>query len=461
MTHPLPTASIPVLRPLPGASDSSDLPSHSPVAEEVLLRSVLWDASLVARYDWLKPEHFFLKARGFIWRAMQAIAARSSAPLPGEPWLHDIALELHNTRRLADVGGSPALAKLAQELPPDTLDLDAHAETIYACWHQREIEWAAVKLSAEARHGAGGPEGLLQKLEGSLASLQGLSRRPDADNATLGKAARDAAEQIAARARGDETAVLRLPTGFEAIDRLSNGGPGRGAFWVLGGRPGDGKTALAMNIALNMAFEDVGVGVFSLEMTRAELATRVLASESGVCVEGDLDADQVQALHDAAARVKRLPVLIDDTPGLALDELLARAKRMKVRLAVSGKKLGLVVVDYLQIVKVPHVSGRKKVDEIGDISKALKVLARELDCVVLALAQLSRESEREKRRPRMTDLRDCGQIEQDADWVGILWRGRHTESWQTDLAICKQRTGQKTADLKLGWQGHLTRFSDG
>ncbi len=164
---------------------------------------------------------------------------------------------------------------------------------------------------------------------------------------------------------------------------------------------------------------------------------------------------------DAAARVKRLPVLIDDTPGLLLEELLRRAKRMAARLTSARKKLGLLVVDYLQIVKVPHVSGRKKVDEIGEISKALKVLARELDCTVLALAQLSRESEREKRRPRMTDLRDCGQIEQDADWVGILWRGRHTESWQTELAICKQRTGQKTADITLGWQGHLTRFSDG
>lgn len=460
MTHPLPVASIPLLRPVPGPSESPDLPSYSPVAEDVFLRSVLWNASLVHRYDWLRPEHFFLRARAYLWTAAQAIAARAPAPLPAEPWLHDVALELRRTGRLADVGGITTMARLADELPPDTLDLDAHAETIYACWHQREIERVTVRLAKEARHGAAGPEALLAQLEGGLASLQGLSRAPDED-ASLGTAARLAAEQLEARARGDETVRQRFATGFADLDRLSNGGPGRGALWVLGGRPGEGKTALAMNIALNMAFDDVGVGVFSLEMTREELATRVLASESGVSAEGELDADQVRALHDAAARVRRLPVLIDDTPGLALDELLARAKRMKVRLAVAGKRLGLIVVDYLQIVQVPHVAGRKKVDEIGDISKALKVLARELNCAVLALAQLSRESEREKRRPRMTDLRDCGQIEQDADWVGILWRGRHTESWQTDLAICKQRTGQKTADLKLGWQGHLTRFSDG
>ena len=187
----------------------------------------------------------------------------------------------------------------------------------------------------------------------------------------------------------------------------------------------------------------------------------MLASESGVNVEGTLDADQVKALHDAAARVKRLPVLIDDTPGLLLEELLRRAKRMAARLSVAGKKLGLLVVDYLQIVNVPDVAGRKKVEKIADISRALKVLAREMDCVVLALVQLSRESENEKRRPRMTDLRDSGHLEQDADWVGILWQARNTESWQTELAICKQRTGQKTADITLGWQGHLTRFSDG
>lgn len=459
MTHPLPTASIPTLRPAKGASDSPDLPSYSPIAEEVFLRSVLWDASLVYRYDWLRPEHFFLRARGFVWAAAQALASRAKT-LPAEPWMHDVALELQTTQRLADAGGLVALLDIAGDLPPDTLDLDAHAETIYACWHQRQIEIAAAKIAKEARFGGQGPEQLIDRLEADLASLQALSRRPE-DDSSLGAATRQAAEQLEARARGDETAIQRLPTGFASIDRLSNGGPGRGAFWVLGGRPGEGKTALAMNIGLNIAFGGAGVGVFSLEMKRSELAARVLASESGVNVEGSLDADQVKALHDAAARVKRLPVLIDDTPGLMLEELLRRAKRMAARFASARKKLGLVVVDYLQIVKMAHVHGRKKVDEIGDISKALKVLARELDCVVLALAQLSRESEREKRRPRMTDLRDCGQIEQDADWVGILWRGRHTESWQTELAICKQRTGQKTADITLGWQGHLTRFSDG
>lgn len=460
MTHPLPTASIPTLRPAKGAPDSPDLPSYSPIAEEVFLRSVLWNASLVYRYDWLKPEHFFLRARGFVWAAAQALAACAKTPLPAEPWMHDVALELQKTRRLADAGGLAAMLEIAGDLPPDTLDLDAHAEQIYACWHQRQIEQATAKLAREARLGADGPENLIGRLEVDLASLQALSRRPE-DDSSLGSAARQAAEQLEARSRGDETAIQRLPTGFASIDRLSNGGPGRGALWVLGGRPGEGKTALAMNFGLNMAFGGAGVGVFSLEMKRSELAARVLASESGVNVEGTLDADQVKALHDAAARVKRLPVLIDDTPGLLLEELLRRAKRMAARLTSARKKLGLLVVDYLQIVKVPHVSGRKKVDEIGEISKALKVLARELDCAVLALAQLSRESEREKRRPRMTDLRDCGQIEQDADWVGILWRGRHTESWQTELAICKQRTGQKTADITLGWQGHLTRFSDG
>ena len=459
MTHSLPTASIPVLRPS-AREPSPDLPSYSPVAEEVFLRSILWNASLVHRYEWLRPEHFFLRARGFIWAAAQALAMRSAAPLVAEPWMHDIGLELQKTRRLADAGGLVALLDIAGDLPPDTLDLDAHAETIYACWHQREIERLTSTLAKEARHGSEGPEKLIDRLEGSLASLQALSRRPE-DDASLGAAAHQAATQLEARASGkQEPTVARLPTGFVDIDRLSNGGPSRGALWILGGRPGEGKTALAMNIGVNIAFGGAGVGVFSLEMKRSELAARVLASESGVGVEGTLDADQVKALHQAAARVKRLPVLIDDTPGLLLEELLRRAKRMASRLALSGKKLGLLVVDYLQIVAVPRVAGRKRVDEIGDISKALKVLARELDCAVLALAQLSRESEREKRRPRMTDLRDCGQIEQDADWVGILWRGRHTESWQTDLAICKQRTGQKTADLKLGWQGHLTRFSD-
>ncbi len=456
MTALSPFAGIPVLGSPPPVSP--DAPASSPFAEEILLKACAFNASLVARYDWLKPEHFFLKARAYIWAAMQALSARAAAPLPAAPWAHDVGLELSKMGRLKDIGGAARLADLCDE-EPDIIDLDAMAESIFASWHARQIERVTTRLATEARCGSA-PESLLRGLESELVTLQALSRRPDADGVSLGDAARGAADVAAARQRGDSDAILRAPTGFTEIDTLSKGGMGRGNLWILGGRPGEGKTSLALNIALNRAFDQDAVVIFSLEMSRTELGARVVASESGVPVEGDLDAEQVQALYDAADRVRRLPVLIDDTPALALDDLVRRAKRAAARLAARGKRLGLVVVDYLQLVKVARIPGRKRADEIAEVSTTLKALARELDCTVLALAQLNRESERESRRPTMIDLRDCGQIEQDADWIGMLWRQRNTPPWETDLAICKQRGGQKTADVKLGWQGHITRFSD-
>jgi len=439
-------------------SAPTDTPAYNPLSEDVLVRACLFDASAVARFDWIRPEHFFLKVRGYIWAAMQAMAARAAHPLPPEPWGHDVARELIAMGRWADVGKGAVFSGLLSECS-ETVDLAAHAEVVFDCWRQREIETVAVKLAARARHGADGADALVQGLEADLVRLQSLTRRPD-EGAPLGDAARSAVEAIEARRRGDDSALRRTPTGFAEIDRLANGGMGQGGLWILGGRPGEGKTSLAMNIVMNDAFDGVGATVFSLEMSRQELAQRILASESGVAVQGDLDDEQVKALHDAVARVQRLPVIVDDTPGLHLDELIRRAKRAAARFAARGKRLGLVVVDYLQLIKVTPQHGRKRADEIADVSKALKQLARELGVTVVALAQLNRESEREQRRPRMTDLRDCGQIEQDADWIGILWRQRHTPAWLTDLAICKQRTGQKTADLQLGWQPELTRFSD-
>ncbi len=460
MTAKLPKAALGPRSALALVPTVDPTPAQAGPSEAIVLAAVLLDASALADVEWLLPEHFFLKAHSYVWQAIQALAARHSGPLPAAPWAHDVAAELARSKRLQDAGGMHAVAALV-DLVPEVLDLTAHAEAVYSAWHQREIANVAARLAADARHSNASPDELLAEAEQHLVTLQALGRRQSVEWTTIGEAAAGAMGAVTARARGEEGAVTRLPTGFAEIDRLSGGGPAREALWFIGGRPGKGKTALAMNIGMNLAFDGHAVAVFSLEMTRGELAERVLSSESGVSAGSrELSDDDLQALADAAARVQRLPLVVDDTKGLTIDELERRARRIARHFAARGKRLGAIIVDYVQILQIASVPGRNRREEIKEISRRLKVLAGELKVVVIAMAQLNRAHETEMRRPRESDLAECDQMGRDADWIGLLWRRRQTPEWETDLAICKQRTGAPEADIKLGWQGHITRFSD-
>lgn len=443
---------FPKLRAVPGSG--RPLPAEETLAEAAVLAACLLDPGKVAALDWLAPEHFFLGMHAQIWAALLAVAP--DAP-PGEPCLVLVALALKTSGHLAEVGGVAALGQLVDLTPSvGEAQLQACAEAVHAAHQQRQIGAWASSLSATARTSPTAPDALLEGAASALADLQAQGRAGQPPGVLLGDAAAAWVDSLDA----PEAASSVLSTGFRTLDGLA-GGMGRGNLWVLGGRPGMGKTALAQCVAMNVAWAQESVAFFSLEMSRAELSARSLASESGVPSSGAPTPEVKAALREATARIKRLPLWIDDTPGLPLAELQRRAKLLAARSRAKGRRLALVVVDYLQLVSVPHVPGRKTSDEIAEVSKALKVLARHLDCPVLALAQLNRSSESEGRRPRMTDFRDCGQIEQDADWAGILWRRKDTPEWQVDLAVCKQRKGPKNQDLKLGWQPELTRFDDG
>lgn len=445
--------SFPHLRVVPGGAE--EVTASADLSERVVLAACMSDASLIDGFDWLLPEHFRLGQHARVWAALRSLQAASPAPLPPAPCLVDVARQLHSDGRLVEVGGTAALAQIV-DLTPDVIDLESHAEAIHAAYQQRQIGSWAASLSAVARTTPTAPGALLDGAASALADLQAQARVGQPPGVLLG----DAAAQLVATLDAPEPVSHRISTGFSTLDGEA-GGMGRGHLWILGGRPSMGKTALAANIVLNVAWAQESAAMFSLEMTREEISARCLASEGGIPMNAQRNPESREAMADAAARIKRLPFWIDDTPGLSLAELQRRARALAARSRAKGRRLALIVVDYLQLLSVPHVHGRKRADEIAEVSKSLKLLARQLDCTVLALAQLNRESEREQRRPRMTDLRDCGQIEQDADWIGILWRQKNTPEWETDLAICKNRGGKMTEDLKLGWQPELTRFSDG
>ncbi len=259
----------------------------------------------------------------------------------------------------------------------------------------------------------------------------------------------------------DKSAASGTPTGYSSLDRTLVG-LGEGDLVLVGARPGMGKTSFAMNIAANIAKSSKkNVCVFSLEMSAEQLASRMLSSEALVdsyaIRSGELSPDQYKKLADAAAELSGCPILIDDTTGLTVTRMKARLRRVK--------NLGLVVVDYLQLMQSERKTD-SRVLEVGDISRGLKLLAKDLKVPVLCCAQLSRGPEsrsRTNKRPMLSDLRDSGAIEQDADIVLFLYREEYYkepeegEQSTAECIVAKNRHGA-TGTVKLGWIGQFTKF---
>lgn len=285
----------------------------------------------------------------------------------------------------------------------------------------------------------------------------------DTDGATLAKLAGDS---ILNRLGGGKRG---LPTGLMRIDnRLSGGGMNPGQVIVIGGRPGTGKTALAVNIALNVTTSGTPVGFVSLEMSAIELGERLLSIMSGVNVQELSSTTRDPAIPGkikaAKDKLKVLPMVIDETPARTIASIRALARRWKRR---NG--IGLLIVDYLQLIEGGS-KARDRREAMDGVSRGLKVIAKELNIPVIALAQLNREIDKEEGRiPRMTDLRESGGIEQDADIIGLLYRPPTEEGAtppdedqpaEVRLRIAKQRGGMAGIDAKLEFTPTLTKFTD-
>ncbi|MEG1181679.1 MAG: replicative DNA helicase, partial [Oscillospiraceae bacterium] len=254
-----------------------------------------------------------------------------------------------------------------------------------------------------------------------------------------------------------------IPTGFGYLDKVLTG-LNKSDLIILAARPGVGKTSLALNIATNIARKtDYAVAMFSLEMSKQQLAQRIISNVSGVSSyafrTGEVSSEEWVTIAEGMSILTGTGIYLDDTSGISVSEIKSKARRLK--------NLGLIVVDYLQLM---GGSGRRdsRVNEIADITRSFKILAKDLNVPVIVLSQLSRSNEKEAkpRRPRLSDLRDSGSIEQDADIVIFLHRDHvesddeenSTESKQVTLMVAKNRHGE-TANMMLGWDGEHTRFS--
>jgi replicative DNA helicase len=427
-------------------------------AERAVLGGVLLenDALNVVTELPLRPGDFYKDAHNSIFEAMLALFAE------GQP-VDTVTLRerLSTAGKLQRVGGDEYLLGLTDTIPT-IANIEAHAKIVLEKSVVRRVIHACHETSARGYGDYGSMEEYLDDAERAIFEV--AKERLKSGYEHINEVVLRTFEEITAAAERKEH-ITGLPTGFRHLDWYTAGFH-PGDLVICAGRPGMGKTAFAMNIAINACrARQAPVAVFSLEMPKEQLARRLLCSEAGVdgnkLRTGRLSRDDWAPLTKAAGELSDLPVWMDDTPGLTLMELRAKARRLK-----ADKGLELIVVDYLQLMR-SGMKSESREQEISEISRSLKGLAKELALPVLALSQLNRGVEtrgNKDKRPQLSDLRESGAIEQDADTILFIYRDEvynpeSTEKGVAEIIIGKQRAGP-TGTVKCLFRREFTRFEN-
>jgi len=405
----------------------------------------------------IKPESFYRHSHRHIFAAIMDLYIRRI------PVDHISLTENLNANGLLEaVGGRSYLV----ELSDNTFALanwQNHAEIVKRTSVLRELVYASLGINSLGYDAPDDLDVIVEEAEKILFNV--TEKRVSSDFARMNKLIDDAFDEISKLA-GQQSHMNGVPTGFRDIDNLFYGLRG-GDLIVLAARPGVGKSSFALNLAVNAAKAQVPVAFLSLEMSSSQLVQRVLCSEARVNLSkirsGNISEGDWNFIANASNTLSKLDLFIDDTPSLSILELRAKARRQ-----LRGREKGLIIVDYLQLMQPPQ--GRRDVNrtvEVGEISRGLKILAKELNMPVLALSQMSRQVEmRKRKRPMLSDLRESGSIEQDADIVMFIDRSMDEKEaasegrppWGTaDLIVAKHRNGP-TKEVKLTYLPEYTLF---
>jgi replicative DNA helicase len=449
-----------------GIPNSAYTPPADPEGEQAVLGAILIrPETLDIVADSLEPEDFYREAHSRIYRAILDLYAR------GEPVDYRTVASLLNDRgQLEAVGGGVFLVSLSEEVGFAT-NVEAYARRVRDKAILRRLLSCSQEIAGQCLSPVENIGEFLDAAEQKIFEVAEAKVRPgfrplsalvDSEIATL--------EAIWGRKDGSLTGV---PSGFIDLDNYTAGFQPSDLI-ILAARPSMGKTALALNIAFNAAYggrrasgrksDPVAVAFFSLEMSKEQLVRRLLSSEGRVDASqirraAFLTADEWQQLQEAAGVLIDCPIYIDDTPAATVLDIRAKSRRLK-----AEGKLGMVVIDYLQLMQ-GRADAPSREQQISEISRSLKGLAKELAVPVVALSQLSREPEkREKKRPQLSDLRESGAIEQDADVVLFIYREEvYKETEQNrglaEVIIGKQRNGP-TGTVRLAYRAKYTRFDD-
>jgi replicative DNA helicase len=440
------------------------VPPHNLDAEGSVLSAILVKPD---EYDAIAgvigPDHFYSDANRRIFEAM---AALQTATQPID--VVTVATWLQANNRLAQVGGTPYLAQIQDSIPA-VANVASYAEIVRDCWQKRQLIARCQMIAAEAYDTPTAGRELVQNAETVLAEL-GQSGAQNAF-ARVGTIISSEVDRLDEQRRLGITAA-GLSTGFRKLDEHT-AGLHNGDLYIIAARPGHGKSALVMNVAANVARPcEEGVAVFSLEMPKEQIALRVACSERGIEASdvrrNRINDTQWAELKQAAADLAQMPLWIDDTAALSLLELRARTRKIQRdiqagRMAVPCKRLGLVCIDYLQLMHGMRERNDNREQEIGSITRGLKQLAKDLNVPVIALSQLNRDTEKQGKdhRPKLSSLRESGNIEQDADSVWFIYRpdmyDNEAKVGDAELIIAKQRNGPLET-VGMHFRGQTLRF---
>ena len=431
------------------------VPPQAVDAEIAVLGAMLLQSEAASKVvDILDENSFYKTAHKKIFRAAVVLFERNE-PID----VVTLGNELEKRKELEEVGGAYYLTELV-ERNPSAANIEYHAKIVQEKALRRQLIEVSNEISGEAYSGKDDAPSIIDRAEQKIFRLSDSRLRQGFS--PIGPVLHRTFETIESF-HGRKGGVTGIPTGFTRLDELT-AGLQNSELIVLAGRPSMGKTALALNMARNAAVENgIGVGIFSLEMAAYQLTLRMLCSEARVDQHkvrtGRLPNEEWVKLSTSVGQLAEAPVFIDDTPAISILEIRAKARRLK-----SEHNIGLVVIDYLQLVRgTPGVESRQI--EISMISQSMKALAKELDVPVLALSQLSRavETRGGERRPILSDLRESGAIEQDADVVMFIYRpevyGDEEKRGIAEIIIGKQRSGP-TATVELAFLKEWVLFSN-
>ncbi len=440
------------------STNRKSLPQNIEAEQTVLAACLLSEGVFEEVSLQIKPESFFRPAHRIIFSIMREMNARS---LPID--VISVADNLRAAGQLEAIGGQAYLLELADNTFAFT-SWQHHCEIVKRDAMRRELLLAAAQISALAYDSPADPAELVSQSEAALFNVtEQTVSSTFKDIKTLIVEANDEIAEMANR----KEIIMGVPSGFIDIDKLFCGFRG-GDLIILAARPAVGKTSFAMNLAVNATKLGSTVALFSLEMSSIQITQRLLCAEARMNLSrlrgAQLSETDWGELIRVSAELSENDFYIDDSPSLSIVELRTKARRM-----MRNKQRGMIIVDYLQLMQpvIPHPNNRAV--EVAEISRGLKVLAKELNVPILALSQLSRSVEtRGDKRPMLSDLRESGSIEQDADIVMFLDRST-TESeaesdkrpdWGTaDLIVAKHRNGP-TRDIKLSFIPEYTKFTD-
>ncbi len=432
--------------------------------ERVVLGALMVDKdafSIVS--ETLRPETFYDPNHQKIYHAIQTLSMNES-PVD----IMTLTDQLMKERTLDDVGGAAAVVELASQVA-SSASIAYHAKILQQKFLARQLISFASVIETKAFDATVDVDELMQEAEGSLFELSQRNMRQDYTQ--IDPVIREAID-ILQKASANSSGLTGIPTGYHKLDDMTSGWQPSDLV-IIAGRPAMGKTSFALSLAKNIAVDyRQPIAFFSLEMSNVQLVNRIVSNvceiEGKKIMNGQLDRSEWERLDKNLGRLQGSPIYVDDTPGMSIFELRTKARRM-----VREKGVKIIMIDYLQLMNANGMRFGSRQEEVSTISRSLKGLAKELNVPILALSQLNRGVEGregiEGKRPQLSDLRESGAIEQDADMVLFVHRPEYYRIFQDEkgndlrgkaqIIIAKHRKGS-TGDVLLAFQGQYTRFSN-